>query len=149
MAEKRLLFFKNWFNLMTIDEGNMFWRRKKEKKKRAPGEKRKEPRQADSSEIVLEYEDLEGLAPGKKIYYARAKDASPGGLRILSEIPFPVGFVFDIKLKSHRTGKSIEARGRVKWSTSPPPGKAYEIGVEFIETPIRSIMDLLEHIYKG
>lgn len=127
----------------------MFWRRKKAKKEKAPEEKRKEPRQADSSEIVIEYEDPERPGMGKKIYHARAKDASPGGLRILSEIPFPIGFVFDIKLKSHRTGKSIQARGRVKWSSSPQRGKAYEIGVEFIETPIRSIMDLLEHIYKG
>ncbi len=127
----------------------MFWRKKKAKKKKAPEERRKEPRQQDASEIVLEYEDPERSGAGKKIYYARARDASPGGLKVLSDIPFPPGSVFDIKLKSGRTGKSIQARGKVRWTSPPRPGKPYEIGVEFIETPIRSIMDLLEHIYRG
>lgn len=127
----------------------MFWRRKKAKKKRAPEERRKEPRQEDSSELVLEFEDLERPGGEKKVCPARAVNASPGGLKIQSPIPFALGSTCEIKLKSRRTGKSILARGRVKWVSSPEPGKPYEVGVEFAETPIRSIMDLLEHIYKG
>jgi len=127
----------------------MFWRKKKAKKKKTEAERRKEPRQEDSSEIVLEFEDPESPGTGKRVCYARAIDASPGGLRIQSEVPFPAGAPFKIKLKSKRTGKSIQARGKVLWTNDPEPGRAYEMGLEFVETPIRSIMDLLEHIYKG
>lgn len=127
----------------------MFWRRKKARKKKAVEERRKEPRLEDSSEIAIEYEDLESPGGGKRIYTTRARDASPGGMKIHSEIPFPPSTGLEIRLKSRRTGKSIEVHGRVKWMRRQKPEGLYEIGIEFIETPIRSIMDLLEHIYKG
>ncbi len=126
----------------------MFWKRKARKRKK-PEDRRKEPRQEDLSEIVIEYTDAEDTRMGKRVYQARARNASPGGLKFQSAVPYVPGAIVDIKLQSRRTGKLIQAKGKVRWVSSPAEGEAYEVGVEFVETPIRSIMDLLEHIYKG
>lgn len=126
----------------------MFWKRKARKRKK-PEDRRKEPRQEDLSEIVIEYTDAEDTMMGKRVYQARARNASPGGLKFQSAVPYVPGAIVDIKLQSRRTGKLIQAKGKVRWVSSPAEGETYEVGVEFVETPIRSIMDLLEHIYKG
>ncbi len=126
----------------------MFWKRKIKKTKK-PEDRRKEPRQEDSSEVIIEYMDPENTRMGRRVYQARARNASPGGLKFQSEISYLPGAIIDIKLQSKRTGKLIQAKGKVRWVSSPAAGEAYEIGVEFVETPLRSIMDLLEHIYKG
>lgn len=126
----------------------MFWKRKARKRKK-PEDRRKEPRQEDFSDIVIEYTNPEDARTGKRVCQARARNASPGGLKFQSEVSYVPGAIVDIKLQSQRTGKLIQAKGKVRWVSSPAAGEAYEIGVEFVETPIRSIMDLLEHIYKG
>jgi hypothetical protein len=37
----------------------------------------------------------------------------------------------------------------VKWVTPIPDTRSYEIGLEFVDTSVRNIMELLDHIYKG
>jgi len=130
----------------------MFWfRKKKPKTKKIPSgkEKRREPRLEDTSELTIEPRQPESLGLEKRIYYARTKNASPSGLKVECEVLFPVDTVLDIRLPSSKTGKLIQAGGKVKWVTRLEEKRVFEMGVEFVDTSISAIMDLLEHLYKG
>jgi hypothetical protein len=128
----------------------MFWKKKSKKKKTPSGkERRREPRLEDTNDISIEPCQPEKLGIEERMYHARTKNASPSGLKVQSEVQFPVDTLLNIKLKSPKTGKLIQATGKVKWVTRLEEGEAFEIGVEFVDTSINTIMDLLEHIYKG
>ncbi len=77
------------------------------------------------------------------------KDVSPSGFRVDSFDMIPVGTVLSVNLKSSKTRKDIRATAEVKWSTAGKGGKGYEIGLEFVKTTVRSIMDIVELIYQG
>ena len=127
----------------------MFWKKRRIKRRRLPSDRRREPRFADGVEINLMPQDPDGVHSDKRSFYALTKDVSPSGLRVESTEPIPVGTVFALKLQSPKTRKDIRATAEVKWSTPVEEGKGYEIGLEFVKTSLHSIMDFIEHIYKG
>jgi hypothetical protein len=130
----------------------MFWfRKKKLKKKKLPRgeERRKEPRLEDLNELTVEPRQPEKLGIPKRSYFARTRDASPSGLRVECEVRFPVDTELNIRLQSPKTGKMIQAAGVVKWVAKLKEREVFEIGLEFIDTPIKTILNLLEHIYKA
>jgi hypothetical protein len=127
----------------------MFWKKRKKKGSGTDPDRRREPRREDGCTITLTPRDKTGRRAEKALYYGRTKDASPSGLKIDSDVSFPVGTVVSIKLQSPKTRRLIQATGEVKWVTPDDEGRSFEIGLEFVETSIRSIMDLLEHIYKA
>jgi hypothetical protein len=127
-----------------------FWKRKTQKSKIPSGqEQRREPRQEDTNELTIEPREPEKLGLIKRKYYARTRNASPSGLKLECEVPFPVDTALAIRLHSPKTGKLIQATGKVKWVTKLEEGRVYELGIEFVDTSISAIMDLLEHIYKA
>jgi hypothetical protein len=130
----------------------MFWPwKKKSRKKKIPFEKerRKEPRLEDLNQLTVEPRQAEKLGLQARPYFARTKDASPSGLRVECEVLFPVDTLLNISLLSPKTGKTIQAAGIVKWVAKLGEREVSEMGVEFVETPIRTIMSLIEHIYKA
>ncbi|HUU36838.1 MAG TPA: PilZ domain-containing protein [Candidatus Desulfaltia sp.] len=127
----------------------MFWKKRRIKRRRLPPDRRREPRFADGVEINLVPQETAGVRGDKRSYYARTKNASPSGLKVESADPIPVGTILTVRLHSPKTRKDIRATAEVKWLTPVGDGKAYEIGLEFVKTTINSIMDLVEHIYKG
>lgn len=127
----------------------MFLKRRRIKRPRRPSNRRREPRFSDGVEIVLTKEERPGGPRAFRNYYARTKDASPSGLKVESEDPIPVGTVLSINLRSPKTRKDIRATAEVKWLITRGDGEMYEIGLEFVNTTVRSIMDLMEHIYKS
>jgi hypothetical protein len=124
---------------------------KKRKKRRAgPAlDRRREPRCEDGCTVTLIPGHSTGRQGKKILYYGRTKNASPSGLKIDCDVKFPVGTVLSIKLQSPRTRRLIQASGEVKWVTPNADGQSFEVGLEFVETSVRNIMDLLEHIYKS
>ncbi len=127
----------------------MFLKRRKLKRPRDRSDRRREPRFSDGTGIVLTVEESPGGRSGQRSYYARIKDASPSGLKIESEDPIPVGTVLSVSLNSAKTRKDIRATAEVKWLTRQADGDVYEVGLEFVRSTVRSIMDLVEHIYKS
>ncbi|MEW5901921.1 MAG: PilZ domain-containing protein [Acidobacteriota bacterium] len=127
----------------------MFRRKKKKRSGRVWEERRREPRLEDLNQVTLTPRESQEGKGEKRTYYARALNASPGGMKIQTDFPFPVGTVLSIKLHSPKTRKLIQAIGQVKWVTVLEEGRACRLGLEFVETPIRTIMDLLDHIYKA
>ena len=128
----------------------MFWPKKWRKKEaQSAREKRKEPRFDELNEITIEPRQSEVLGVERGIYYAQTKNASPGGMKIQTLMKFPLETVLTIKLQSRKTGKLIQATGKVKWVKSIGEDGGFEIGLEFQDTPVNTIMDLLDHIYKS
>jgi hypothetical protein len=124
---------------------------KKRKKKEGWEElnRRREPRSEDGFTITLAPRDSPGCSGKKALFYGRTIDASPSGLKIDCDVQFPVGTVLSIALKSPRTGQLIKASGEVKWVQPTADNQSYDMGLEFVETSMRTILDLLEHIYKA
>jgi PilZ domain len=130
----------------------MFWPWKKKPRKKEilfEEDRRKEPRLEDLNDVTIEPRGDQKIGLKMKPCFARTKDASASGLRVECEVPFPVDALLNIKLVSPKTRKIIQATGIVKWVTPLPGRERYDLGVEFVETPVRTIMSLLEHIYKA
>lgn len=125
----------------------MFWRRKK-KRDEEDLDRRREPRLEDGFPITLSPRDKSGRRGEKVLYYGRTRNASPSGLSIDCEIAFPVGTILSLKLQSPRTRQLIQAAGEVKWVTPIPDARSYEIGLEFVDTSVRNILEFLDHLYK-
>ncbi len=123
----------------------MFWRRRRKKRNKVPEvERRREPRHADMTKLMIEFRD----DPERGTYYGWTKDATASGLRIEAETRIPVGTVLNFKLESPKTRRMIQAAGRVQWVVPIENEEAFEMGVEFVETSVKTILDLLDHIYK-
>jgi hypothetical protein len=127
----------------------MLWKRRRIKRRRLPPDRRREPRFAEGVEIHLVLKDSAGVGGDNRSLYVLAKDVSPSGLRVESAEQLPVGTVLTVKFQSPKTRKDIRATAEVKWSAPAGTGETYEIGLEFVETSVHSIMDFIEHIYKA
>jgi len=125
-----------------------FWKKMRPKRPLADVERRREPRFEDASTVILTPRDSSGRGR-PTLYYARALNASPSGLKIDCEVPFPLATVLSIRLESPRTRRLIQAAGEVKWVTPIEGERHYEIGLEIVDTSVRNIMELIEHIYKA
>jgi hypothetical protein len=128
----------------------MFLRRKPKKKPKRPApERRREPRTEDLNLIILEPRGELPPGIGRGVYYAQTRNASASGLKLETDVEFPVGMVLTIKLKSPRTRKEIKAAGAVKWVHPLKDGSGFVTGVEFVETALETVLNLVEHIYKA
>jgi len=127
----------------------MFWWKRKKRETKPDLDRRREPRCEDGCTVTLTPRYGSGGRGEKTLYYGRTKNASPSGMKIDSDVALPVGTIFSIKLQSPRTRRLIQASGEVKWVTPNADGQGFEVGLEFAETSVRNIMDLLEHIYKS
>ena len=125
----------------------MFWRRKK--KREEDQDRRREPRLEDGFPVTLTPRTKTGRRGEKVLFYGRTRNASPSGLRVDCDQDFPVGTVLSIKLQSPRTRRLIQAAGEVKWVTPIADTQNYEIGLEFVDTSVRNILELLDHLYKS
>jgi hypothetical protein len=126
----------------------MFWRRKKKKRISDKDERRREPRHVDANEIILQSREDPGLQVEAGVYRAWTKNASPSGLKIECDFTFPLGTVFDIKIFSPKGRRQVHAAGRVIWAAKLKHVKAYEIGLEFVETSVDTILEIVDHIYR-
>jgi hypothetical protein len=127
----------------------LFRRRKKKRARRVDDERRREPRTEDLNQVTLEPQGELPPGLGRGVYYAQTKDASPSGLRVETDVKFPAGTQVLVKLASPKTHKVIQARAAVKWSEKLEGGSGFGTGLEFVETSVETILDLLEHIYKA
>jgi len=127
----------------------MLWRKWKLKSHRRPDERRREPRFADGVEIDLVPNPTDGVKSAKRSYRVRAKNVSPGGLKVECVVPIPVGTVLTVRIQSPKTKRDIRATAEVKWLAPVEGGEVYELGLEFVQTNVHNILSLLEHIYKG
>jgi hypothetical protein len=128
----------------------MLFRRRRKKKKQTVGEeRRREPRTDDLNQVTLEPQGELPPGLGRGVYYAQTRDASPSGLRVETDVAFPPGTRVLIKLKSPKTRKLIQALAVAKWVEKLDDDRGFRTGLEFVETSVETILDILEHIYKA
>ena len=111
-------------------------------------ERRKDFRRPGENLVVLRFTRGNESLEGEKILSAVAKNMSPGGAKIITEDQVPADMVLRVELSLPNTQKSVSMNGIVKWVRSVEGDKLFEVGLEFLNTPSESLLDLLEYTYK-
>ncbi len=107
-------------------------------------ERRRDPRIAEEKDIVMEV-----IAPeaGETQLAAKTLDISVGGARLESAADVQPESLVRLNLPSDQLGKWIQVTGKIRWVKKAEEGKVVEIGLEFIDVPPETVLDLMEHIY--
>lgn len=79
---------------------------------------------------------------------ARSLDISVGGIRLEAAEEFAPESLIRLKIPSDQLDKWIQVFGRVRWIRKIEGERIIELGLEFIDTPPETVLDLMEHIYR-
>jgi hypothetical protein len=112
-------------------------------------ERRKDQRLKQENEIAVNVIDDEKKPVKGKRFKNHSLDISVSGARIKSSIPLPVDTLIMIKMKLKNLGKIITTVGKVKWTKGILKDKFFEAGIEFVNTPSQSLLQLEEFIGLG
>jgi len=136
----------------------MFWgkifKKKKEDQeegwlKRTRSDRRRDPRIEEEKEVILEIVNSRSLnEQEKRQLLARSLDISVGGIRLEAAEEFESQSLIRLKIPSDQLGKWIQVFGRVRWIRKIEEERIIELGLEFIDTPPETVLDLMEHIYR-
>jgi len=116
--------------------------------KKAPSDRRRDPRIEEEKEIIMEVVDPQVEEMKEAELPARSLDISVGGMRLESGVEFRPETLVRLRLPSDRLDKWIQVTGKIKWVKQAEKEKVIELGLEFIDTPPETILDLMEHIYR-
>ncbi len=111
------------------------------------GEKRKEPRREDELPVEIEILSDETHPGPSTVLYARIKDISAGGVKILTSVYIPLSTPVRLKITLTKLGESIGPLGKVVWGKRLENSSMYEMGIEFGHVPSDILYTLLEYIY--
>ena len=112
-------------------------------------ERRKNQRLKKENEIAVTVIDDEKKPVKGKRFKNHSLDISVSGAKIKSSIPLPVDTLIMIKMKLKNLGKIITTVGKVKWTKDMLKDKFLEAGIEFLDTPGQSVLQLEECISRG
>ena len=112
----------------------------KERRKR----RRKNILEKAAAEIISPPE----LSDSKHIYFSFTQDVSLDGIKIITDTQLPDDTLLGIKLLISATQKTLNLKGKVKWTKKYQDKELYETGLEFMETSQESILALMEYIYE-
>jgi len=136
----------------------MFWgkifKKKKEDQqegwlKRTRSDRRRDPRIEEEKEVILEIVNSRSLnEQERKQLLARSLDISVGGIRLEAAEEFAPESLIRLKIPSDQLDKWIQVFGRVRWIRKIEGERIIELGLEFIDTPPETVLDLMEHIYR-
>lgn len=103
-------------------------------------ERRRYPRIAIHD--LLKYTD-EDRKIGETV--TNSRDISEGGVRFVSNIPFPSGTVLFLKINLYELGKVFDVKVRIAWSTEVNGPNQYYHGGEFFDLQPAD-KDMLHHL---
>ena len=86
------------------------------------------------------------FSPEEEILYTYTRDISLQGARIRAKNILPVGTYLNVELTLNNLQEMIIVLGKVKWIRSIIENEYYEIGVEFINTPVDAFTKLWNYI---
>jgi Tfp pilus assembly protein PilZ len=110
-------------------------------------EKRKESRKKEENKITIAPHYPDSPSQEEKTVLAFTQDISPGGVRVITDTPFPVGTDVEIKIVLSRTRDVIDLYGKVRWASNISGEDLFEMGIEFMDVDRNKSMLLLKHIY--
>ena len=109
-------------------------------------ERRRAPRIKDENEVTITVASGEKNLPEEKINDNHTKDISVCGAKIKTNILLPVDTLLMIEVTLKTLQQKIIAIVKVKWVKIIIDGKSYEVGMEFVNTPIYAIKKLEDYI---
>ena len=100
----------------------------------------------EENRVHIEYENG-GNEKDVPSIFAITNNLSLGGVKILSNVVFPVGRVIRITLDLSRSKKKVSLEGKVVWAKLQYEGQLYEMGIEFIHDYPKTFTQMFDHIY--
>jgi hypothetical protein len=110
-------------------------------------DKRKEKRVKEENKLICEIISNNKNLNCKRIFYTLTKDISLGGVNIRTDTFLPVDTMVKMELSLPKMHKMVCVRGKVKWVKSIYEGEVFEIGLEFVDTPVNIITSLIGQLY--
>lgn len=113
--------------------------------KKSASDRRRDPRLSEERDIMMEV-----IAPeaGATPLAAKTLDISVGGVRLESAADVQPESLVRLHLPSDQLGKWIQLTGKIRWVKKAEEEKVVEIGLEFVDVPPETVLDLMEHIYR-
>ncbi len=110
-------------------------------------DRRREVRVAGEHRVVLDRPSVEAsMASGGEFVYLTS-DLSAGGIRVLTDSPWPVDARVSIELALRRPRRLVSGFGRVRWVRPLYERDIYEMGLEFTELAPEGLAAVLEYLY--
>jgi hypothetical protein len=109
-------------------------------------ERRKDKRKTEIKRVLIEYLAEIPIEKMKRSSYTLMEDISLGGLKLISEKPFPIGQVMKVSITFKENPEPIHMIAKVKW-TKIIDEKMHELGLEIVDTFEESIRILMAHLY--
>ena len=111
-------------------------------------EKRIAPRLQEENEVTISVISSRKNLPKEKIIYNYIKDISVSGAKLQTNILLPVDTLLMIEMIIKNLQQKIIAIVKVKWVKIIIDDESYEVGVEFVNTPIYAIKKLEDYILR-
>ena len=109
-------------------------------------EKRIAPRLEEENEVTISVISSRKNLPKEKIIFNYIKDISVSGAKLQTNTFLPVDTLLMIEVTLKTLQQKIIAIVKVKWVKIIIDGKSYEVGMEFVNTPIYAIKKLEDYI---
>jgi c-di-GMP-binding flagellar brake protein YcgR len=109
-------------------------------------DKRKEERLKEKNAAIITIISGKENSADKEILYTYTRDISLLGARIRAKILLPVGTYLNMELILKDLQEMINVLAKVKWIRSIIENEYYEVGVEFINTPLDAFTKLWNYI---
>ena len=109
-------------------------------------ERRRAERLVQENEITIKVVTKDRLPTNKTIIYDISKDISSSGIRIQTNVFFPVDTLLKIELNLKNPPRMVVALGKIKWIRSLFGDESYEAGLEFVDTSSEAIQVLADHV---
>jgi c-di-GMP-binding flagellar brake protein YcgR len=112
-------------------------------------DRRQEVRVEGEHRIVLNLRPDPGPGTGGTEFVGLTRDLSAGGIRVLTDAPWPIDARVAIKLVLRRPRRLISGFGRVRWVKPLYEKDVFEMGLEFTELAPEGLAAVLEHLYRA
>ena len=111
-------------------------------------EKRREKRVKEQTKYTITVISKDRFPPSTIMIYHQTKDISLVGAKIQTNTFLPIGTFLKIDFPLTKPPKLISAFAKVRWVKSVYADELFEMGIEFVDTPLDIIKTLKEHIEK-
>ena len=109
-------------------------------------DRRKEDRLEEKNAVTITVISDRENFHDEEILYTYTRDLSLLGARIRAKIILPIGTYLNMELTLKDLQAMIIVLGKVKWIRSIIENEYYEIGVEFVNTPLDAFTKLWDYI---
>lgn len=107
-------------------------------------EKRKDERIREEKKVVIEFYPGGKDSRPQNVTYALTRDASEGGVRLLTDKYFPVGTLLKITMTLARTKQIVNVVATVKWVTNFQTSDLFEMGIEYMHEIPESVLSMMK-----